>query len=388
MDAEAASDAVKSERRWDIDWLRLLVVLMLVPYHTARIFDYDPFYVKNDQLTPALTYWFVRVGDAFAMQLLFLLSGAATWFALRRRSGRQYAKERLKRLLVPLIWGVLVLAPPNAYFALRNHSDYTGSFLDFYPRFFEISPEGIFLDFTGKFTLAHLWFIFLLFIFSLVALPFFLYLRNRESGRRLIGSLAALFARPVMIFLLAAPILAIWLLIGLYPNPLLGLAFYLIFFIYGYILIADERFGAALDRHRVIALILGPALYVVLGVIRANETMPEWLVTVYYRTLFPWLTAIAVLGYGKRTLNVAPRRGPSALFLKYFGEGSYAFYLIHQPVLAFIGFYVVQWSTSVLVKYWTIAVATFVVTSILYEVLVRRVNVMRFLFGMRTRREG
>ena len=72
----------------------------------------------------------------------------------------------------------------------------------------------------------------------------------------------------------------------------------------------------------------------------------------------------------------------------YFDEESCAFYLIHQPVLAFLGFYVVKWSTSVLVKYGTISVATYVVTTILYEVLVRRVSVIRFLFGMRPRREG
>jgi hypothetical protein len=57
----------------------------------------------------------------------------------------------------------------------------------------------------------------------------------------------------------------------------------------------------------------------------------------------------------------------------------------------FIGFYVVQWDASaalgagvgVLVKYVTIAVARFMATTVLYEVLVSRINVMRFLFGMR-----
>jgi glucan biosynthesis protein C len=391
MNTQTTNKSAMPQRRWDIDWLRVLVVVLLVPYHTARIFDRDPFYVKNDQLIAALGYWFVCVGDAFAMRLLFLLAGAATWFALRRRSGGQYAKERFQRLLIPFIWGLLVLAPPNAYFARRIHADYAGSFLQFYPHFFEVSPYGL-LDFTGGFTIAHLWFILFLFAVSLIALLPIFYLK-RESGGRLIGGLAMFFTWPGMILLLAIPPLVIERLMIAYPSLflVLGLTFYLIFFVYGYVMIADERFGEIIDRHKMVALILGPVLYVVLGVIQAYAIMPEWLQFIYYHGLFPWFTIIALLGYGKRYLGFTYGRSLSDKFLVYFGEGSYPFYLLHQTVLVFIGFYVVQWNASaalgagvgVLVKYVTIAVATFVATTVLYEVLVRRINVMRFLFGMR-----
>ena len=64
-----------------------------------------------------------------------------------------------------------------------------------------------------------------------------------------------------------------------------------------------------------------------------------------------------------------------------------SFYLLHQPILSFIGFYVAQWRAGILAQYVTIAVATFVATTALYEVLVRRFNVMRFLFGMRPKRK-
>jgi peptidoglycan/LPS O-acetylase OafA/YrhL len=170
----------------------------------------------------------------------------------------------------------------------------------------------------------------------------------------------------------------------------------LIFFIYGYVLIADDRFGEAIDRHKLVALIGGPALYIILGVTGTRDVMPEWLQFVYYHGIFPWFIIVALLGYGKRYLNVAPRRGSlAAAFLMYFGEGAYAFYLIHQPVLVTVGYYVVQWNIpsalgadgDILIKYVTIAVGTFVVTTLLYEVLVRRIPVMRFLFGMRPRQK-
>jgi glucan biosynthesis protein C len=371
------------QRRWDIDWLRVLVVLMLVPYHTARIFDYDPFYVKNHQLVVELSYWFVNLGDAFAMRLLFLLAGAATWFALRRRSSGRYALERVQRLLMPFIWGLFVLAPPNAYFALLNHTDYGGSYLEFYPRFFEIGPQGL-LDFSGRFTIAHLWFILFLFIISLVALLPIFFLR-RDSGRRLIGGLASFCGLPGVIFLLAIPPLVTeWLMLTV-PSLflVLGLTFYFIFFLYGYVQMADGRFDEAIDKHKAIALMLGPVLYVILGLVQTYAVMPDWLQFVYYHGLFPWFTIIAVLGYGKRFLTFGDGRSLSDKFLIYFGEASYPFYLLHQTVLVAIGFYVVQWGAGVLVKYMVIATATLVTTTLLYEVLVRRRNVIRFLFGMR-----
>jgi len=161
-----------SQRRWDIDWLRVMaVVVLLVPYHTFRVFDiFEDWYIKNGQLSTALN-WFNYLGDAVGMQLLFLLASAATWFALRRRSGGQYAWERIKRLFVPLIFGLLVIVPPQSYLGLRNHSDYAGSFLQWYPSFLNFYSEDPAGYSMGGFTVAHLWFILYLLIISLIALP-------------------------------------------------------------------------------------------------------------------------------------------------------------------------------------------------------------------------
>jgi hypothetical protein len=100
MQSNAASQtgtevkAAKPGRRYDIDWLRVLAVLLLFPFHTARIFDtWLPFYVKNAAASDALTY-FIFYLNPWHMPLLFLLAGASTWFALGFRSAGQYTKER------------------------------------------------------------------------------------------------------------------------------------------------------------------------------------------------------------------------------------------------------------------------------------------------------
>jgi peptidoglycan/LPS O-acetylase OafA/YrhL len=175
----------------------------------------------------------------------------------------------------------------------------------------------------------------------------------------------------------------------------IGFVFYFMFVIYGYLFMTDARFWEAIDKHKMVALIAGPILYVVLGVVQEFAVIPHWFVVVYHRSLFPWLVIIAALGYGKKYLNAAPKHRLSAGFLMYFGEGSYAYYLLHQTVLVVIAFYVVQWVPStklsaragITTKYVIIAVTTFVATIAVYELLVRRIGISRFLFGMGPKRK-
>jgi peptidoglycan/LPS O-acetylase OafA/YrhL len=362
----------------------MAVVLLLVPYHTFRVFDiFEDWYVKNAQLSTAL-YWFNYLGDAIGMQLLFLLAGASTWFALRRKSGGRYAWERVKRLLIPLCFGILVIVPPQSYLGLRHHSGTMESFLEWYPSFFNFYPEDAAGYSLGGFTVAHLWFILFLFIITLVALPLF-HVLKRESGQKVIGWLANFCSWPGVILLLAVPIIVAEGLLDFYPNPL----YFLTFFIYGYIMMTDARFEDAIDRSKGVALILGLVAFLLFLVwqdlaLGSQINIPEWFGAIMYRRcIVSWLLIIALLGYGKRYLNSPPKRRSSYVFLGYFGEGSYPFYILHQTVIVVTAFFVVQWAAGVTAKYLIIASAAYLGTIILYDLLVRRTNVTRFLFGMR-----
>lgn len=391
MNSETSVERVKPQRRWDIDWLRVLAVLLLFPFHTARIFDiWEEFYVKNTQTSSALSYIIAYLGP-WHMPLFFLLAGASTWFALRWRSGSIYARERFKRLLIPFIFGVLVLIPPQSYLGLRSHSDYAESFWHWLPNFFQIMPDDIDGYFMGGHTWGHLWFIFHLFLYSLVALPLFLYL-NRESGQRWVRRLGAFCTRPGAILLFAIPLL----LTLSFPdiaggNPL----FYILFFIYGFILMADARFGEAIDRHRAIALILGPTLLLIVAYFRVTawpKEIPEWILSIvsdYAEAFIPWFFMVVLLSYGKQFLSFGNR------LLSYFAEAAYPFYILHQTVIVIIGYYVIQWNSSALgsgavigLKFLTIMFGAFVVTALVYDLLVKRTNVTRFLFGMRPKKRA
>jgi peptidoglycan/LPS O-acetylase OafA/YrhL len=358
-------------------------VLLLFPFHTARIFDtFDPWYVKNDTLSEALTY-FIAFVHPFHMPLLFLLAGASTWFALSYRSAGLYAKERVIRLLIPFIFGLLVIVPPQSYLGLVGHSDYSGSFLEWYPNFFSINSSDMDGYFLGGFTPAHLWFIAFLFIFSLLALPLFLYLRRRDLGKRLTGWLAAFFSLPGAILLLAIPLWIAYEVIDFYPSPL----YFISYFILGYLLVSDTRFEKAIDRHKAVALVIGPILYLLVAYFQVTG-WPEGMlsragsvINAYTVGFAPWFFVIAILGYARQFL------ASSNKFLRYTGEASYPYYILHQTIIVIIGFYVVQWQVGLAVKYVVILAAAIAVTALLYELLVKRFNLFRFLFGMKVLRK-
>jgi fucose 4-O-acetylase-like acetyltransferase len=113
----------KKIRRYDLDWLRIAAVLLLIPFHTARVFNPgELFYAKNDQLSEGLQRFIIFVAP-WHMSLLFFLAGAASWFALGFRSGGRYASERFKRLLVPFLFGLAVIIPPQQYVGMLTNTD-------------------------------------------------------------------------------------------------------------------------------------------------------------------------------------------------------------------------------------------------------------------------
>ena len=69
--------------------------------------------------------------------------------------------------------------------------------------------------------------------------------------------------------------------------------------------------------------------------------------------------------------------------LRYARDAAYPFYLLHQTVIVALGFFVVQLKTAMLLKFLIIVLGSLVATVGLYDLVVRRTNITRFLFGMK-----
>ena len=367
-----------SRRLHYIDWLRVLAVLLLFPFHTLRVYNVgEPFYVKGPELSIAASYVLGFI-DTWHMPLLFLLAGASTYFALGKRSGRQYLSERMTRLLVPLTFGILVLIPPQTWYGARFNSGYTGTYVEYL-------TSGAFLqwnvqgggDYYGGFGIGQLWFILWLFLISLIVLPLLLWGRG-ERGAAAMQRVSRFFAHPA-----AWLVAAFAILLGEALPDFAGknLFYYLVFFVFGYIAMCAPEFMTAAERFKWPALALGAPLcvwWVASGPLRDSLPDPSLLLTgiVLLGMLGRWLVIVGLLGVGRRYLDT-----PSPQ-LSYLAEASYPLYILHQTVIVVIAFYLVQlpmdWFAQWLLLLGVATAGTFV----LYEG-VRRIGWLRFLFGMR-----
>jgi glucans biosynthesis protein C len=353
----------KMERRYDVDWLRVVAVFSVIALHSAVIFSYGQFIVQHTQHTLIVDAIDIYL-SIWIIPLLFVLAGASTSFALERLTPKAYRSERVKRLLVPfVIWFVVPFVAANVFgwdFLFQLPAN---------PR----TPFGSWYVVVGT---GHLWFIGYLFVFSLIALPLFVFLRT-PTGVRIISWLAHLCEKPGVIFLLAVPLMGISRADN--DNNLLRF-FYLFYFIYGFILFSDARFGRAIDRQAWYALVAGVVLVVIFVLMTETKTHIDSRVDRILDVFSRWFWVIAFLGLGHRFLNRTNR------VLQYLTEASYPIYILHFLILGLIGYSIAGLGWPVELKYLTILSLAVVTTVLAYDLLVKRTNVTRFLFGMKPKR--
>jgi len=323
------------------------------------------------------------------MPVMFLVSGAAAWFALRSRSAGSFVNERMGRLLIPLAFGVLIIVPPQVYFERIFKQQFDGSIIAFYPHFFQgsYSYTG-----SGNFSWHHLWFLVYLFIITLIALPILLVL-NGPQGKKLTDGLASFTSKPGAIFAWFLPMaLCMVLLQPLFPSAeknLVGdlafLADYLCCFVLGYLFCMDRRFWEAIERHAFAALGLAAVTSAILSYLDFSNSMPAiGYSAVRFGALGLWVLCgwcwmLTLLGMARKFLTFSNR------FLAYANEAVLPFYILHHMVIIGVGFYVIQWDIPVLARYFLIMLISFAIIMLLYQFVVKQWNVTRFLFGMRTR---
>jgi glucans biosynthesis protein C len=397
--------AAAPARRGELDALRALVVVGLVFFHTAVIFGAGEFPVKAEAENRVVTV-LIAFTATWGMPLLFLISGMGVRYSLRSRDAGAFARERLRRLGVPLLVGLLTLVPLQSYLGLRRAGDPT-SLGDFYAGLWDLRPALDFpLPVTGdRFATGHLWFLACLLALSLLLLPGLEWLR-RPAGARLAERLGGLLARPGGILLPAVAVAAVEAVLGSeVGHGGWGLAGYALFLLCGYLVAADRRVGEALARHWRPAAALAAPLFVAAGVAafaaldaRVDPFTAMDPLSLAFRLLKGvdgWLWVVAILGFARaRTGRPRPTPAPAATsgrarrLAAYANDAVLPFYVLHETVIVVVAYAVLSWPIGGGLQYWVIALTSLAATLVLYDLGVRRHPVTRFLFGLKAQPSG
>lgn len=367
-------------RRYDLDWLRVIVFGLLIFYHIGMLFVPWGFHIKNNVVYHWLTYPMLFLNQ-WRLPILFIISGMGTYYALSKRTGFQFAWERIKRLLIPLVFGMLFVVPPQVYVELLAKSRFQGDYFEFWPSeaFIGIYP-------VGNMSWHHLWFLPYLLLFSLLMTPSFLYLR-KNTKNIFIERLKQSVKRPLGLFLFIIPLY----LIESFVEPFFPVTHALIddwftlinglvLFSYGFILIAiQEVFWSTVKSNRRLYLIcglIGFSVWLIFEVVLEDSYLVHYTgAMVKVVNLWSWI--LTIFGYAATYLN-----RPSSL-LSYINEAVYPFYIIHQTIIMLLAYQVIGLDWEFIPKFMALALGTFWFSWLIYEYGIRRWSMLRPFFGLR-----
>jgi peptidoglycan/LPS O-acetylase OafA/YrhL len=398
-------------RRPELDFMRAFVVAGLVVFHSAIVFTTVGSWFVNDARPSVGFDVFVLWGMTWGMPLLFVVSGMGVHYALRTRSAGAFLRERILRLLVPFVIGMVALVPPMFYLERLGRPGFHESYGHFWLRFLDVPAlaggvlsRGVWRSGGDDFDPAHMWFLYVLLLLSVALLPLFLYLR-RPAGMWLINRIADAAERHPFTMLLAGAI-PMGLVEGVFgPDKVTGgwerLA-YLFPLLLGYVIASNRRFDSVLRRGRgraLVCAVLSTALLVWWAGLTGFDDIvagdvPGWGAL---QGLAGWAWIMAILGFAgswtahsRRQAIGAGRTagGPNSRLsraARYANEAVLPFYLLHEPVIVAAAWVAIRWQAPILAKYLALVIVSFACTLALYDLLVRRLRVPRFLFGMKAR---
>ena len=404
----------RGARRPEFDVMRAFVVAGLVVFHSAVVFAAGTsWFVKDPRPDRGFTV-FLLWGSLWGMPLLFLVSGMGARYAMRTRPAAAFARERLARLGVPFAAGLVLLVPPMFYIERLGQPAFHQSYWRFWLSFVNVPaiargllPRGSWTSGGAGFDPAHLWFLYVLLVFSVALLPLFAYLRG-PRGSQVTGRLAGFAGRrgAVVVWAAAVPLMAVEAVFG--PDVNTGgwerLA-YVFPFLYGFVIASEPRFVAALRRSRRPALAVACAATAALvawaGALTGSGAglragvPPGWGAL---QGLAGWAWIVAILGFAG-SLAARRRPGPGTArgraggtggrladrAARYANQAVLPFYLLHEPVIVAAAWLIVRWPAPPVVKYPALVIVSFAATLGLYEALVRRLRLTRLLFGMKPR---
>jgi len=347
---------MKTERRHDIDWLRVIAIWLLLIYHIAIIFQPWAMFVgfiRSDELMEGLWKPMTML-NVWRIPLLFYVSGMGVYFAIRKRNWQTLLLERTQRILLPFVFGILAIAPIHMYI---------------FQWYYEM-PAGYFAH------AGHLWFLGNIFCYVLLLSPLFFYMKKKEDSR-FMKVMSALTSNPlgpisITVFFVMEVLLVKPQIYALYAQTWHGFFLGLLAFFFGYLFVyTGKTFWETVLKWRWAYLGLATILYT-LRLTVFETTTPGYLIAIESNL---WI--FSLFGFGYRYLN-----RPSPV-LSYLSQAAYPVYIIHMFVSYAGALIILPLEIPVMIKLIAIVVFTGIVCYLIYEFLIRRIGFLRPLFGLK-----
>lgn len=345
-----------TERRYDIDWLRVIAIGLLLIYHIAIIFQ--PWalfigFIKSEASVEGL--WTpMTMLNVWRIPLLFFVSGMGLYFALKKRNWSQLLIERTKRILLPFVFGVLAITPLHCFIFQK----YYNMPLSYFPH------------------MGHLWFLGNIFVYVLLLSPLFFYLKKLDNGKfkKAVSFVMKYAIGPlsISVFFVLEAVMVKPSLFEMYAQTWHGFFIGLLAFFFGYLFVySGKEFWKTVSKWKWLYIGIATLLYTI------RFTGFEGISTNYITAIESNCWILGVFGFGYQYLNK-----PSAL-LSYLSQAAYPVYIIHMFVLFAGALIILPLNIHPMLQFIAITLFTFVVCFLIYEFILRRIPILRPLFGLK-----
>lgn len=378
----------KDQRLFFLDWLRIIAFFILILYHVGMYYVSWDWHVKSIDASSAIEP-LMRLSSPWRLGLLFLISGVASSFMLAKVSAASFMRQRSFRLLVPLLFGMLVIVPPQPYLEVVEKVAYAGSYGDFM-RLYVNAYHGFCRgkDCLDLPTWNHLWFVAYLWVYTLVLGLAVLSLGSRfKAIAQRVGDL--LTGWKVIVLPLAMLATIRMLLVGRFPtthalvNDWFAHADFFTLFLLGALVAQHRGFWQEVAQLRWAALGIALACWAGITVYFAapDELVSQALLAVLQpiqRVAYAaceWCAIVAACGFARHHLQFDSDKR------RYLAQAVFPVYILHQTLIVVFAHYMKPMHFQPGVEALLLVVLTLTVSFGAFE-LVRRVNVLRPLFGL------
>ncbi|VXB58429.1 Glucan biosynthesis protein [Flavobacterium sp. 9AF] len=372
------------ERRYDLDWLRVIAFGLLIFYHIGMFFVPWGWHIKNNTIYEWLIYPMLFL-NRWRMPLLFIISGMGAALSLQKRTGLQFSKERFIRLFIPLVFGILVIVPPQVYIERIAYNGFTGNYFDFWP------SESFIGEYpTGNLSWHHLWFLPYIFTYSLILLPLFLYLKKKPNTR-FINWLSKKVSSQYSIYLFILPLF----LMESFLDPFFPIThslfddwfnfFYnLVLFLYGFIFITKQElfFKTVSTYYKTYFKIGIMAFSLFLYLISFQDGWQRHFLEAAVNQINMWSWLLTFFGIAAIYLNKKSK------IIAYCNTAVYPFYILHQTVIVVMAYYIKDAEWNLFTKFIFLVATTFLICFILYHFIIRKIRILQFVMGVKPKEKA
>ncbi|MEJ0057752.1 MAG: acyltransferase family protein [Bacteroidota bacterium] len=345
-----------SNRRYDIDWVRVIAIALLLIYHVA--IGFQPWgvmigFIANKKAWESL--W-IPMGmlNIWRIPLLFFVSGMGVYFAMQNRNWKQLLQDRAMRILVPFVFGMFAIFPVSTLI----WQNYYG------------------LELNYSYNAGHLWFLGNIFVYVVMLSPVFFYMKGNEEGR-LVQFIKRALSTPLGFLPVIAALIAETLIVNPNPYTLYAMTWHgfflgLLAFFFGFcFVLSGNVFWDMVVKWRGLFVSIAAAFFI-FRLIEFRLNAPGYLLVI---ESVCWIAS--VFGFASRYLN------HSSSALNYLSQSAYPVYILHMIFLFLGSALIFPLDIDVHVQFVIVLLFTVIGCFATYEFVVRRVNIIRVLFGMK-----